>query len=683
MEKKTVSAIMLTLLLTSMLTLAFNIQPAQSVITPTLSAWAIITPTVDGALSPGEWDDAATEIFSLSTPEEHYCILYVKNDEQNLYFALTIKAEEFNPFPPEGGPCDYVSIQFDNDHDGFMWEVGDDCLFLRGDGGFIYDGFFRPDGGWGPDETYGGTNDIVGAVNHSNPTGIGDYTFECLHPLNTTDDAYDFSLSFGNIVGFQINYCDGASPGGYHSSWPETFCADIIIAKPKIIVPDDYPTIQEGINAASPGDIIYVYGPNYYPESVIVDKSVSLIGKFGPGLVSFYVVANYVYIKGFYFSSGGSFPYGRAIVLNGVSGCEISNVIVSGVDEGSGIVLTDASNNVIANSSVWGLIWGGGIVFERSSSNTIFGNTIEAYYGPSIYLDDSSDNKFFHNQFSVYEARQVEVIGRSKNVWDDGYPSGGNYWSDYIGVDVKSGPGQDLHGSDSIGDVPYIIDADNVDHYPLMSPYGAPPPPTYTLTITATAGGITDPAPGTYTYTANSTVQVTAIPNTGYLFEYWELDDANVGSANPYTVLMDENHTLKAVFSPIPPPLSASISPLSASILVGQSVTFTSTVSGGYTPYSYQWYLNGAPVSGANANSWAFTPTTSGIYYIHLKVTDAKENTAQSDTARITAATVPVGGYSVPIQVTTKAEPVLPYIALIVILTAIFTKLRPKTKIKH
>jgi hypothetical protein len=211
----------------------------------------------------------------------------------------------------------------------------------------------------------------------------------------------------------------------------------------------------------------------------------------------------------------------------------------------------------------------------------------------------------------------------------------------------------------------------------------APPPPTYNLTITTTIGGTTTPAPGTYSYTATSPVQVTAIPEANYIFEYWELDSVNVGSASPYTVLMDKNHTLKAVFSPIPPPLSASISPLSASILVGQSVTFTSTVSGGYTPYSYQWYLNGNPVSGATSASWTFTPTTSGIYYVHLKVTDAKANTAQSDAVRIAVATVPVGGYSFSIQVQTRAEPIIPYIALIAILTAIFTKLKPKTKRKR
>jgi hypothetical protein len=142
---------------------------------------------------------------------------------------------------------------------------------------------------------------------------------------------------------------------------------------------------------------------------------------------------------------------------------------------------------------------------------------------------------------------------------------------------------------------------------------------------------------------------------------------------------MDKDHTLKTVFSPIPPPLSASISPLSTSILAGQSVTFTSTVSGGYTPYNYQWYLNGALVSGANASSWAFTSTTSGIYYIYLKVTDAKGNATQSETARITAATVPVGGYSIPIQSHTVARPSSIYLAIMAILTAAFTTVKRKT----
>jgi subtilisin family serine protease len=204
----------------------------------------------------------------------------------------------------------------------------------------------------------------------------------------------------------------------------------------------------------------------------------------------------------------------------------------------------------------------------------------------------------------------------------------------------------------------------------------------YTLTITATAGGTTNPTPRTYTYTAGSIVQVTAIPDTGYLFDYWELDSVNVGSANPYTLLMDKNHTLKAVFSAIPP-LTVSINPLSASILVGQSVTFTSTASGGYQPYTYQWFLNGNPVSGATSANWTFKPTTSGIFYVNLKVTDAKGNTAQSESARVAVATVPVGGYSIPIQAPTKTEPILPYMALVATLTIVLTKIKNKTKRKR
>jgi hypothetical protein len=57
------------------------------------------------------------------------------------------------------------------------------------------------------------------------------------------------------------------------------------------------------------------------------------------------------------------------------------------------------------------------------------------------------------------------------NVWDDGYPSGGNYWSDYNGVDLYRGPFQNETGSDGIGDFPYTIGANNQDNYPIMKPY--------------------------------------------------------------------------------------------------------------------------------------------------------------------------------------------------------------------
>jgi hypothetical protein len=67
------------------------------------------------------------------------------------------------------------------------------------------------------------------------------------------------------------------------------------------------------------------------------------------------------------------------------------------------------------------------------------------------------------------------------NFWDIGYPSGGNYWSDYTSVDSYSGPYQNETGSDGIGDTPYIIDEDNQDNYPFMSEYGWIRPPDLTV----------------------------------------------------------------------------------------------------------------------------------------------------------------------------------------------------------
>jgi hypothetical protein len=126
-------------------------------------------------------------------------------------------------------------------------------------------------------------------------------------------------------------------------------------------------------------------------------------------------------------------------------------------------------------------------------------------------------------------------------------------------------------------------------------------------------------------------------------------------------------------------PLSVSINPLSGSTLVGQSVTFTSTVSGGIPPYIFQWYLNGNPVLNATSNAWTFTPATSGIYYVYLKVTDSGDNTKLSETARITVATVPVGGYSTPIQGPATAKTLTPYLILTTILTIAFTTIKRKT----
>ena len=92
----------------------------------------------------------------------------------------------------------------------------------------------------------------------------------------------------------------------------------------------------------------------------------------------------------------------------------------------------------------------------------------------------------------------------------------------------------------------------------------------------------------------------------------------------------------------VPPALSVSISPLSSVINVGQTVPFTSTVSGGVAPYSYQWFLNGTFVPGATSNSWNYTPATVESDTVFLSVTDSNGTNLNSAVASL-AATMPTG----------------------------------------
>jgi len=68
----------------------------------------------------------------------------------------------------------------------------------------------------------------------------------------------------------------------------------------------------------------------------------------------------------------------------------------------------------------------------------------------------------------------------------------------------------------------------------------------FTLTISATAGGTTTPAPATYYHDPGSRVTVRAVPNTNYRFIEWTGDAS--GSANPVTVTVDKDRSIRANF---------------------------------------------------------------------------------------------------------------------------------------
>jgi hypothetical protein len=199
------------------------------------------------------------------------------------------------------------------------------------------------------------------------------------------------------------------------------------------------------------------------------------------------------------------------------------------------------------------------------------------------------------------------------------------------------------------------------------------------LTVRTDPLGVTS-IPGEGWYDSAASVTLTAPSVQNYTFGYWDVDGTSQGNGTkPITTTMNAPHVATAHYA-YSTPLTVHIQPTLATISLGQSVTFTSTVSGGKPPYSYQWYLDNNPVSGATSDRWIFTPSTTGIYYVFLKVTDSSSTIAQSETAKVTVVSVPVGGYSVSFDKYRIVKPMAFNFAIVMVLAGFFVAVRRKTR---
>ena len=246
-----------------------------------------------------------------------------------------------------------------------------------------------------------------------------------------------------------------------------------------LIGQNKYNTIIDGNYA---GIVITVTADNVKITGVTVQKSGEhvVVGKDGIHVRSSGNNISYNILKdnfdGIYiYSSFNNTVFGNNIVAN-AAGIHLqwnsSNNFLSQnniTNNGHGIFLeyecryNNISGNNISNCD------GDGIVLYSSNYNNIFENIARAndHHGISMY--SSQYNIIYHNNF-VNNSEQV-YSDSSPNTWDNGYPSGGNYWSDYTDVDLYSGPYQNKKGSDGIWDHPYAIDANDQDIYPLVEPW--------------------------------------------------------------------------------------------------------------------------------------------------------------------------------------------------------------------
>ena len=189
----------------------------------------------------------------------------------------------------------------------------------------------------------------------------------------------------------------------------------------------------------------------------------------------------------------------------------IGNTLTTGIQlYGDNVSLTDntltvkgiraGSNSTVARNKITSCETG---ITLGSSNSRIFENNI-ASCDTGISLFSAFNNTFFHNNF-INNSRQVyiEHYGGSpwdmyishtyfpseNNTWDLGYPAGGNYWSNYTGVDGNE---------DGLGDTPHVVFENDTDRYPLMQPISSTFDTSYLLRTTPPKISLLSPTTQTY-----------------------------------------------------------------------------------------------------------------------------------------------------------------------------------------
>jgi hypothetical protein len=243
------------------------------------------------------------------------------------------------------------------------------------------------------------------------------------------------------------------------------------------------------------------------------------------------------------------------------------------------------------------------------------------------------------------------------NVVGSGTTSVGSGWydeGDTVSVDAQPSAGWTLDhwelDSVDVGDADPRSVTMNADHT-LTAVFVQIP--QHTLTIAVTGSGSTSPSPGSSQRNEGSMVSVDAQPSTGWTLDHWELDGVNVGTADPYGVTMNTDHTLTAVFVEIPPTQyqlgigvtgsgSTTPAPGTTSYTAGSTVLVDAQPNEGWV--LDHWELDGVDVGDADPYTVTMD-TTHTLTAVFVEVS-ATQYTLTITTATGSGTTTPLPGSS-------------------------------------